>query len=122
MMDERLKNIINNLDSREIGLDETFKFHCTCCGKCCIHREDILLNPKDIYNMSKELGISTEELFRRYCESYIGDDSRVPIVRIKPKGSVKRCPLLKERKCLILSISLYTFSSRNFYAACPSDS
>ena len=25
-------------------------------------------------------------------------------------------------KGLILSISLYTFSSRNFYAACPSDS
>lgn len=100
-MDERLKNIMDSLDARRIGLDESFKFHCTQCGKCCIHREDILLNPKDIYNMSKELGISTEKMFEQYCEAYVGDDSRVPIVRIKPKGSVKRCPLLKERKCLV---------------------
>ncbi len=100
-MDERLKNIMDNLDAKRIGLDEPFKFHCTCCGKCCIHREDILLNPKDIYNMSKELGISPEELVKKYCEVYAGDDSRVPIVRIKPKGHVKRCPLLKDRKCMV---------------------
>lgn len=100
-MDEKLEGIISNLGGREIDIDETFRFHCTQCGKCCIHREDILLNPRDIYNMSKELGISTQELFERYCEAYVGDDSRVPTVRIKPKGSVKRCPLLKNRKCLV---------------------
>lgn len=100
-MDEKLESIISNLGGREIGIDETFRFHCTQCGKCCIHREDILLNPRDIYNMSRELGISTQELFERYCETYVGDDSRVPIVRIKPKGHVKRCPLLKDRKCLV---------------------
>lgn len=99
-MDERLKEIVNNLDTMKIGLDETFKFHCTMCGKCCIHREDILLSPRDIYNMSKELQLSTEDLFKQYCEVYVGQDSRVPIVRLKPRGSVKRCPLLKNRKCL----------------------
>lgn len=100
-MDERLKNIMDNLDSIQIGLEESFKFHCTQCGKCCIHREDILLNPKDLYNMSKELGISTEKFFEQYCEVYVGVDSRVPVVRLKPKGSVKRCPLLKNRKCTV---------------------
>ena len=100
-MDERLKEIVDNLESMEIGLDETFKFHCTMCGKCCIHREDILLSPKDIYNMSKELGIKPEEMFEQYCEVYVGSDSRVPIIRLKPRGSVKRCPLLKSRKCLV---------------------
>ncbi len=100
-MDERLKDIVENLDSMKIGLDEPFKFHCDMCGKCCIHREDILLSPKDIYNMSKELGIKPEELFERYCEVYVGPDSRVPIVRLKPRGSVKRCPLLKNRKCMV---------------------
>lgn len=54
-MDERLKDIVDNLESMIIGLDEPFKFHCDMCGKCCIHREDILLSPRDIYNMSKEL-------------------------------------------------------------------
>ena len=100
-MDERLKGIVEKLDSMKIGLDEPFKFHCNMCGKCCIHREDILLSPKDIYNMSKELGIKPEGLFERYCEVYVEPDSRVPIVRLKPRGSVKRCPLLKNRKCMV---------------------
>ena len=100
-MDERLQYIAEHLDAMTIGVDEPFKFHCTMCGKCCIHREDILLSPKDIYNMSKELGIKPEELFERYCEVYIGPDSRVPIVRLKPRGSIQRCPLLKNRRCMV---------------------
>ena len=100
-MDERLKEIVDNLETMKIGVDETFKFHCTMCGKCCINREDILLSPRDIYNMSKKLGIKPEELFERYCEVYIGPDSKIPIVRLKPRGSVKRCPLLKNRKCIV---------------------
>lgn len=57
-MDERLKDIVNNFEQLPIGVDDPFKFHCTMCGKCCYHREDILLNPKDIYNISKELGLT----------------------------------------------------------------
>lgn len=53
-MDERLKNIVDNFEAMKIGVDEPFPFHCTMCGKCCINREDILLTPKDIYNMAKE--------------------------------------------------------------------
>lgn len=100
-MDERAKQIFDNLDSMGIGLDEPFKFGCTMCGKCCINREDILLSPRDIYQMSKELGISTEDLFKQYCETYVGTDSRVPIVRLLSRGRVKRCPLLKNRKCMV---------------------
>lgn len=100
-MDERLKNIGDNLESIKIGLDEPFKFHCTMCGECCIHREDILLSPKDIYNMAKELKLSTEDLFKLYCETYIGQDSRIPIARLKPRGQDKKCPLLKNRKCVV---------------------
>ena len=36
-----------------------------------------------------------------YCEPYIGGDSRFPLVRLKPRGSIKRCPLLKDRKCSV---------------------
>ena len=100
-MDERLKEIVDHFEAMKIGLDETFRFHCTMCGKCCINREDILLSPKDIYGMSKELGIKPEKMFEQYCEVYIGPDSKVPIVRLKPRGSVKRCPLLKNRKCMV---------------------
>ena len=102
-MDKRLQDIVNNFERMKIGLDDTFKFECKMCGKCCIHREDIMLNPKDIYNMAKELNLKTGELVEKYCEAYIGPDSRIPIIRLLPRGSVNRCPLLKDRKCMVHS-------------------
>lgn len=32
---------------------------------------------------------------------YLGQNSRIPIVRLKPRGSIKRCPLLRDRKCSV---------------------
>lgn len=55
-----IKELKEKLGYEEIGLDDTFTFHCTQCGKCCIHREDILLSPKDLFNIAKNL-----ELHRR---------------------------------------------------------
>lgn len=100
-MDKRLKEICDNYEKLRIGVDEPFRFHCTMCGRCCIHREDILLTPRDLYNVAKELRITPEEFVLKYGETYIGGDSRFPIVRIKPRGSIKRCPLLKDRKCSV---------------------
>lgn len=100
-MDKRLKNIVDHFDTMKIGVDERFPFHCTMCGKCCINREDIILTPKDIYSMARELGITVQELVRQYCDPYIGADSRIPIVRLKPRGAIKRCPLMKNRKCSV---------------------
>ena len=102
-MDPRLKTIAENLDSWKLGLDNSFQFHCTACGKCCIDREDILLTPRDLYNASKALNLAPTEFVNTYCECYIGQDSRIPIVRLKPRGSIKRCPLLKDHKCSIHS-------------------
>lgn len=100
-MDERLKNIYDHFDSLKIGWDDQFKFNCTMCGKCCINREDILLNPKDLFNLAKELNLTPPQMVDAYCEPYIGGDSRFPLVRLKPRGSIKRCPLLKDRKCSV---------------------
>lgn len=100
-MDDRLKYIGEQLEEMLIGPDEKFRFHCTQCGKCCINREDILLNPKDLYNIAATLSISQEEAVKQYCETYMGGTSRLPIVRLRPQGSIKRCPLLKDRKCMV---------------------
>ena len=100
-MDNRLKEIAENLDKLKIGPDDTFGFGCTMCGKCCINREDILLNPKDVYNIAKKLDITPTEILKEYCDAYIGADSRMPIVRLQSRGIVTRCPFLKERKCSI---------------------
>jgi len=104
-MDARLKYYADNLDKIALGPDDTFKFHYTMCGKCCIianrqaallYREDILLNPRDMYNLAKELNMTVPDFFNTYCETYIGNDSNFPIVRLLPRGTVKRCPLLKD--------------------------
>lgn len=100
-MEERLKHIAENFDKMKIGPDEPFQFHCTECGKCCIHREDILLSPKDLFRAAKALNMTIPAFFQTYCECYAGADSRVPIVRLLPRGSVRRCPLLKDRHCMI---------------------
>ena len=100
-MDERLKNIVDNFENMEIGLDEPFMFHCTMCGECCINREDILLTPKDLYKIARELKSTPEQVYKKYCEGYIGGDSRMPIVRLKPIGPMKICPLLNKGKCSV---------------------
>lgn len=100
-MDQRLKNILDDLENRKIGMDDTFMFRCTMCGKCCTHREDILLNPFDIYRMAKELNMQPHEFFNKYCDTYLGGDSRMVIVRILPRGTIRRCPLMRNQKCMV---------------------
>lgn len=100
-MDQRLQSILEHYESLKIGLDEPFSFHCKQCGKCCIHREDILLNPNDLYRLSKYLGLQPQEIVEQYCETYIGETSRMPVVRLLPRGSVRRCPFLKNQKCSV---------------------
>lgn len=92
-MDQRLRHIVEHYDEMCIGTDEHFRFHCKQCGKCCINREDILLNPKDLYNISKELGLAPRDTIAQYCEVYLGQNSRIPIVRLKREDllSVARC-------------------------------
>lgn len=100
-MDERLQKIAKNIEKMKIGPDETFKFHCTQCGKCCINREDILLNPFDLFRASKELRMRPRDFVEKYCDTYLGDSSCIPIVRLRSRGMIKRCPLLKNQKCSI---------------------
>lgn len=101
MSDPRLQHIAENFDSMKRELNDTFRFHCTQCGKCCVNREDILMSPQDVFNAAKELQMPPQDFVQLYCECYLGSDSRMPIVRLLPKGSIRRCPLLKDRKCMI---------------------
>ena len=102
-MDTRMERIRQDFENKQLGVDEPFNFHCTMCGKCCINRDDIILTPRDLFNLARELHLTLGDVFDRYCECYIGETSRFPVVRLKPRGSVKRCPLLKDRKCSVHS-------------------
>ena len=103
-MNNPLQNIVDNMDKYRIGLDDVFAFRCHSCGKCCKQREDILLNSRDVYNIAKALKLTHEQVIERYCECYIGQDSRVPIVRLKPEGVNRVCPLLAGSRCSVHSL------------------
>ncbi len=100
-MDTRMNEILYNFKNNNLTPDSFFRFHCTQCGKCCINQDDIILSPLDLFHIAKELKLSPEEVFNQYCEWYIGAESRFPIVRLKPRGSIKRCPFSKNHKCTI---------------------
>ena len=93
--------IIENFSQYHIGLDDVFTFKCRSCGKCCKNREDILLNSRDLYNIATALKITHKQVIDKYCETYIGRDSRIPIVRLKPRGTNKACPLLVGDRCSV---------------------
>ena len=65
------EEMFQNIESFTVGLDDTFSFHCTQCGKCCIHRTDIILSPRDIFKMAKELKLSNADFLRKYCSMHI---------------------------------------------------
>jgi Fe-S-cluster containining protein len=100
-MDPRMLQIMENYENHALKLDDSFKFKCRGCGKCCKHREDILLTPRDLYNIAKELGRTNEYVIDRYCEIYIGGSSRIPIVRLKAVGLEKVCPFLLNKRCVV---------------------
>ena len=99
--DPRLVEIMENMDKMTIGLDDEFEFGCRMCGKCCTNRTDIMLNPRDVYNIAKELNKRTGEVLDEYGECYIGQSSRIPIIRLRAVGYDKHCPLLEGKKCSV---------------------
>lgn len=106
-------SLLEQLMNNTLGVNDTFKFKCKECGKCCRNRDDILLSPFDIYRISKYLNLKPKEVFEKYCETYIGDTSLVPVVRlkfktdfgplvlIKPQNNGTVCPLLSNGKCSV---------------------
>lgn len=90
-----------DVETHLIELDDTFKFHCTACGKCCQHREDILLTPFDVFRIAVYLNRQPVEIIDRYCDVYPGTDSHMPVVRLVPVLPDQRCPFLRNKKCAI---------------------
>lgn len=100
-MDNRALKIIKDMDDNAIGLDDTFQFKCRACGKCCKNRYDIMLTTRDLYNIAHTLGRTMKYTVDRYCDVYVGESSRVPIVRLKPGGADQSCPLMFNRRCIV---------------------
>lgn len=84
--------------------DDEFRFKCRGCGKCCKNRFDLLLTPRDLFNIARGLGIPINKVIKQFCEPYVGADSQAPIIRIKPQGRQNACPFLSGKRCGIHAI------------------
>lgn len=98
-MDE--KQIIEYMNKNKLGLNDTFQFGCKGCGKCCKHREDIILTAYDLFRIAKYLGRSMDDVIERYCEAYTGDNTHFLRVRAKPVPPNNACPFQRGKKCII---------------------
>ena len=104
-----LKKFLKTNDVEEIDINDSFGFKCQQCGKCCINRDDIILNPFDVYNAAKYLGISVMEFIDKYTYITLGRQSKIPMLLLQPLNN-GFCPLLKfdikdggKFKCMIHS-------------------
>ena len=88
--------------------NEKFNFACVQCGECCRNRDDILLNPFDVFRLRREKKMSLQDFVEKYCEFYTGNTSKLPLMRIQFRpvyelnGFVTgtRCPFLGQTERL----------------------
>ena len=66
-----------------INAGDMFDFECQRCGKCCMGREDIIMNPLDIFHIAQATGETTEEVCKKYTVLSIGPNSGLPILCLK---------------------------------------
>lgn len=102
------EQIKDDIENRELGLDDCFQFGCKACGKCCRDKV-IMLNPYDIFKLTKYLNISQAEFASKYCGFYIGRDSNLPIVYIDFKGGP--CPFLVNKRCSVHEVKPFVCAS-----------
>lgn len=88
-------------DLKILKKEDTFTFHCTCCGACCRHREDILLSAYDVVRLLKVLKMTFKEFAEKYCHLFIASNSKLPLVQLKPFGKNNVCPFLFHGKCSV---------------------
>lgn len=102
------EKIKNDIENRELGLDDSFQFGCKACGKCCRDKV-IMLNPYDIFQLTKYLNMSQAVFAQKYCGFSIGKESNLPIVYIDFKG--EPCPFLINKKCSVHKVKPFVCAS-----------
>lgn len=60
-----------------------------------------MLTSRDLFRMAKHLGKMPGDVIQEYCQCYVGRDSRIPIVRLLPRGVNNACPFLLGKRCQI---------------------
>ncbi|MBR6719663.1 MAG: hypothetical protein IKL74_01995 [Clostridia bacterium] len=95
-----------------IGIDDRFETSCkNCNGYCKKSNVTIILNPYDIYRVSKELNVKVPDFLNNYCTISPGYQTKLPVVQlnrtVKGKCILLRNGICKAEKGKPLACSLY---------------
>ena len=90
-----IKEITKDNNVQIIDVNDTFKFKCQQCGQCCMHRDDIIVNPFDVYNGAKYLNITPEDFVIKYLNAELGAKSKIPMLLLRSDEKTGFCPFLK---------------------------
>ena len=92
---------LNQFMSSLLTLEDTFQFGCNGCGRCCLHRDDIILSPEDIHRICGYLNRTPAEFIDQYTVNHVGAYSHLPVLVLKSLPPDGRCPFLRTKKCAI---------------------
>ena len=96
------KNLEEISDGKRYGLNDMVRAACNdCagCSSCCEDRgESIILDPLDIYELTKNLNTTFENLLKEQIELHVADGMILPNLKMTDKDV---CPFLQEKRCSI---------------------
>lgn len=95
------EEILRYLQKNSLKPEDTFKFKCEKCAKCCYETKNISLSPVDIIRLSKHFDRSNVYIIDKYCQIVVGDESKIPIIILRFSGKKKACPFLVKNRCSV---------------------
>lgn len=85
---------------KELAPNDTFNFQCRMCGGCCRDDREIILNPQDVFSISRALSMSTSEFIERHCDCETDSGfGPFPLLTLKTPGG--NCYFLQGPLCAI---------------------
>lgn len=97
-------NNINHV--RFLGDGDIFNFTCQRTNTCCrnfTERERIILDPYDVYRLSRNRRASTGRFLELYSDLRLDHETHIPIASLKYKGeeSCNKCSFLRSYGCAV---------------------
>ena len=99
----RMEEYVQLMKTAGVGVDDTFRFRCTKCGKCCRYKDDVIMTPFDMYNAAKRLGITTGEIAPR-CTFFMGQTSFMPLITADMREEDGVCTFMGDNGCVLGSM------------------
>ena len=93
----RIAESVQNGTLWKLSMDDSFRFNCKQCGRCCVNNT-IIVNTYDIIRMRHALRMTTEDMIANGLLSFnIGPNSGMPIAAIRFRrinDDISVCPFL----------------------------